>query len=153
MSNSLGNDQIQVHIEQGTSAIKYFLYTYNDTEQKLKWSPISYSIAKVAFYESMMRVPEEYREWIATPRVKRAERKLARPPTEAVLLFNFHHAVASIFYALRKHYPGITIQQVEDLNIDHDKFHTEIAEASGIMGGQKTVETFPADASSQHTKD
>lgn len=148
MSNFIGNKKIQIHIEQGTTAVNQFSYTFNEVEKKLDWSPISYSIAKVAFYEAMMKIPEEYRQWIATPRDKRLEKELKRPPTEAILLFNFHHAVYSIFYSLRRHYPGITIQQIEDLKVDHNEFHDEIAGASGIIDGQETVQSFPADASS-----
>ena len=144
--------QTQTHIEQGTNAINTFTYTHNDIQHNITWSPISYNLAKIVFYKAMLDVPEEYREWLGTRKETREKKKLIKPPPEIILIFNFQHAVHGIYYAIRKHYPTITLHEIEALNFDIEELHDEIAEASGLVGGQKTVQSFPADGTTQSTE-
>lgn len=144
--------QTQTHIEQGINAVNTFTYTHNNVQHSIKWSPISYNIAKITFYKAMLDVPEEYREWLGSRKKRREEKKLIKPPPEAILIFNFQHAVHSIHYAVQMHYPNITIQEIERLNFNLEDLHDEIAVASGLTDGQTTVESFPADEPTQDTE-
>ncbi len=152
MSN-VGNNDIQEFIEYGTGAVKDYLVTVKDKQRVIRWSPISFPLAKVAYYQALLQVDEEYRDYLSTTKEKREKKKMTRPPAEVILTFNFFHSANTIFYAIRNHYHGITLAQVESLPIPNfDEFHREIAIGSGIMDGQQTVGSFPADKPTQNAQ-
>ncbi len=154
-----GNPEIQEMIEHGKGAVKTYTFTSKKKEMSLQWSPTSYTVSRIVFFEAVSKCPTEYRQWLTSPKAKRftkndegEEIPWDRPPTEIILQFNYYHAVYHIHAAVRSHYPGITVQQIEDLDVDFDDFHTQIATASGIMGGQETVQSFPANERTQDTE-
>ena len=150
MSN-VGNTDIQDFIEYGTGAVKEYLVTVKDQQRIVRWSPISFPLAKVAYYKALLQVDEEWRDYLSTTKVTRDEKKMTRPPAEVILTFNFFHSANTIYYAIRNYYPGITIEQVESLPIpSFDEFHRTIAIGSGVMDGQETVGSFPADEPTQN---
>lgn len=142
----LGNAEIQELIELGVKTIKKFKFDIDGKKQELKWSPISHQEARMAYFRALQFIGDIAKEYISTDPDKREG--MERPAVEEFLVFNYHHAVFSIVPALIKHYPGITVEQVKALPIDHDIFHREIAVASGILEGQENVGKFPAKSKS-----
>lgn len=142
----LGNQEIQELIELGTKSVKKYKFEVSGKKKEIKWSPISHQEARMAYFRALQYVGEQAREYISKPADDREG--LERPAVEEFLLFNYYHAVLSIVPAMMKHYPGVTVEQVKALPIDHDVFHREIAIASGILEGQENVGKFPDKSSS-----
>ena len=117
---TLGNQDIAKFIELGHKAKSVYEAEINGETIKLTWRPVRIYERREALSNAISKVPREIANWILAEKEERQKiiDSGVKIPRSHINKFERWLALYTIHAAMEEFYPGLTVEQVSNLDID-----------------------------------